>query len=93
MLFCGSAPFLSTFALLAGCGKKDEDAAESAVAQGRETAASDDESNPFERAMAEREQKRAERKAAREAAKEAEKLNPKPDRAARGHREDGRERR
>ena len=72
---------LLTFALLTGCGKKDEDASESAAAaesQADSSSAGDD-SNPFERAMAEREQKRAERKAAREAEKEAEKLNPKPD--------------
>jgi outer membrane protein OmpA-like peptidoglycan-associated protein len=71
---------LVTFALLTGCGKKDEDATESAAAEASaDTAGSDDEMDPFERAMAEREKKRAERNAAREAEKEAEKLNPKPD--------------
>lgn len=74
LLVCLHAVFLT--ALLAGCGKSDEDqAAESASEEVSESAASDDESNPFEAAMAERERKRAERKAERE----AEAAKPKPD--------------
>jgi OmpA-OmpF porin, OOP family len=74
LLVCLHAVFFT--ALLAGCGKSDEDeAAEPASEEVSEAASSDDESNPFEAAMAEREKRRAERKAARE----AEAAKPKPD--------------
>jgi OOP family OmpA-OmpF porin len=74
LLVCLHAVFLT--ALLAGCGKSDEvQPIGSASEEVSEGAASDDESNPFEAAMAERERKRAERQAARE----AEAAKPKPD--------------
>lgn len=57
---------------LAGCGKSTED-------ETAETAPVADESDPFERAMAERDRKRAERDAAREAEKAAALADPKPD--------------